>query len=42
MSLMDAFDDAEERYLCDLMGLRDPHEGLAAFLEKRAPAWQDA
>ena len=41
-SLMDAFDGAEERYLCDLMKLRDPHEGLAAFLEKRAPAWQDA
>lgn len=42
MSLTDAFEDAEERYLNDLMRLRDPHEGLAAFLEKRTPAWQDA
>lgn len=42
MSLTDAFEDAEERYLYDLMRLQDPHEGLAAFLEKRTPAWQDA
>ena len=42
LALADAFEDAERRYLEDLMRLRDPHEGLAAFLEKRTPAWQDA
>ena len=40
--LADAFQVAEVRYRRDLMRLHDPHEGLAAFLEKRAPIWQDA
>ncbi|UCG75855.1 MAG: enoyl-CoA hydratase/isomerase family protein [Gemmatimonadota bacterium] len=35
-------DRAEEVYLRDLMELADPHEGLAAFLEKRKPVWKDA
>lgn len=33
---------AEKRYLRDLMALEDPHEGLAAFLEKRSPVWKGA
>jgi cyclohexa-1,5-dienecarbonyl-CoA hydratase len=41
-SLPDAFDEAEERYLHELMDLQDPHEGLAAFMEKREPVWRDA
>jgi len=32
---------AENLYLRDLMTLDDPIEGVAAFLEKRAPSWQD-
>ncbi len=40
--LPDAFDEAEERYLHELMDLQDPHEGLAAFIEKREPVWRDA
>ena len=32
---------AENFYLRDLMALDDPIEGVAAFLEKRAPSWQD-
>jgi cyclohexa-1,5-dienecarbonyl-CoA hydratase len=31
---------AEKLYLNDLMKLADAHEGIAAFMEKRAPAWQ--
>ncbi|MBI4540291.1 MAG: enoyl-CoA hydratase/isomerase family protein [Gemmatimonadetes bacterium] len=37
-----ALDHAEGLYLTELMGYRDPHEGVAAFLEKRAPVWRDA
>jgi len=33
---------AEHLYLNELMKLADAHEGLAAFLEKRAPAWRHA
>lgn len=33
---------AESVYLNELMRLRDPHEGLAAFLDKRRPVWQEA
>ena len=33
---------AERRYLRDLMALEDPHEGLAAFLQKRSPVWKGA
>ncbi len=35
-------DRAEDLYLTELMGCADPHEGLAAFLEKRKPVWKDA
>jgi enoyl-CoA hydratase/carnithine racemase len=39
------FDDAlaavEELYLRRLMDTEDAHEGLAAFMEKRAPVWKD-
>lgn len=31
----------EEIYLNELMALEDPHEGLAAFMEKRKPVWVD-
>lgn len=34
-------DRAEDLYLSELMGYADPHEGLAAFLEKRKPVWKD-
>jgi cyclohexa-1,5-dienecarbonyl-CoA hydratase len=33
---------AERVYRADLMATRDATEGLTAFLEKRAPVWQDA
>jgi cyclohexa-1,5-dienecarbonyl-CoA hydratase len=36
-----AIGHAEEVYLGELMRLADPHEGLAAFMEKRPPAWRD-
>jgi cyclohexa-1,5-dienecarbonyl-CoA hydratase len=40
-----SFDDAlaavEELYLGPLMSTEDAHEGLAAFMEKRAPVWKD-
>lgn len=32
----------ERLYLDELMPLADAHEGIAAFLEKRAPAWKHA
>jgi len=32
---------AEDLYLNELMQLADVHEGLAAFMEKRAPVWED-
>ena len=38
----EALDRAETLYLEELMGLRDPGEGLAAFLEKRPPIWEEA
>lgn len=28
-------------YLNEMMATKDAHEGLAAFLEKRAPEWND-
>jgi hypothetical protein len=30
----------EDIYLNQLMVLRDPAEGMSAFLEKRTPAWK--
>ncbi len=33
---------AERLYLDELMTLSDAHEGIAAFIEKRAPAWSHA
>jgi cyclohexa-1,5-dienecarbonyl-CoA hydratase len=40
--LAEALDAADRLYLNDLMVLHDPHEGLAAFMEKRDPAWKDS
>ncbi len=37
-----ALEAADGLYLDDLMALHDPHEGLAAFMEKREPVWSDA
>ncbi len=37
-----ALERAERLYLDELMRLADAHEGLAAFLEKRPPAWRHA
>jgi cyclohexa-1,5-dienecarbonyl-CoA hydratase len=39
---MTRLDEAETLYLKDLMTLSDAHEGIAAFMEKRAPAWSHA
>jgi cyclohexa-1,5-dienecarbonyl-CoA hydratase len=36
-----AIERAERSYLDELMRLRDPHEGIAAFLEKRQPVWSE-
>jgi cyclohexa-1,5-dienecarbonyl-CoA hydratase len=33
--------ELEKLYLEDLMSRRDPAEGIRAFLEKRAPIWED-
>ena len=41
-SLLSHLDRAEEIYLGDLMKLRDAQEGIAAFLENRAPVWAHA
>jgi hypothetical protein len=38
--LADALVAADDLYLTDLMDLRDAHEGLAAFMEKREPVWR--
>lgn len=32
----------ENLYLRELLALKDPHEGVRAFLENRAPRWEDA
>lgn len=37
-----ALDEVERLYLDELMKLGDAHEGIAAFMEKRAPAWKHA
>lgn len=36
-----ALEHAEDVYLNELMQLKDPHEGLAAFMEKRKPIWEN-
>lgn len=36
-----ALQRTEQIYLDELMELRDAHEGLAAFMEKREPVWND-
>ena len=41
-ALAQALREADRIYLEELMALHDPHEGLAAFMEKRAPVWRDA
>ncbi len=38
----EAIERAESLYLGDLMRLHDPHEGIAAFVEKREPVWKEA
>ena len=40
--LLAHLDEAEQMYLTELMTLKDAHEGLAAFLEKREPRWTHA
>lgn len=40
--LGDALESADRLYLDELMVLHDPHEGLAAFMEKREPVWRNA
>jgi cyclohexa-1,5-dienecarbonyl-CoA hydratase len=34
-------DAVEELYLGPMMATEDAHEGLAAFMERRAPVWKD-
>ena len=36
-----ALTHAERLYVHDLMALNDAHEGIAAWIEKRAPVWQE-
>ncbi|MFQ5425420.1 MAG: enoyl-CoA hydratase/isomerase family protein [Phycisphaerae bacterium] len=38
--LLSQLEQAEKLYLDDLMNLSDAQEGIAAFLEKRTPAWK--
>lgn len=40
--ILSQLEQAERLYLDELMGLSDAHEGIAAFLEKRAPQWKHA
>jgi len=40
--IMSHLDRVEKLYLDDLMKLSDAHEGVAAFVEKRAPVWKHA
>jgi cyclohexa-1,5-dienecarbonyl-CoA hydratase len=40
--LAQALHEADRLYMDELMALRDAHEGLAAFIEKRPPVWRDA
>jgi cyclohexa-1,5-dienecarbonyl-CoA hydratase len=36
-----ALDRMEKAYVTDLMGTHDANEGIAAFLEKRSPKWEN-
>lgn len=40
-AFLPALDRAEAMYLTELMRLPDAHEGIAAFLAKRPPSWQE-
>jgi cyclohexa-1,5-dienecarbonyl-CoA hydratase len=40
-SFADGLAAVEDLYLGPMMNTEDAHEGLAAFMEKRAPAWKD-
>ncbi len=40
--MLEHLDRAEKLYLDELMKLSDAHEGIAAFMEKRAPNWKHA
>lgn len=40
--IMAHLEQAESLYLNDLMKLSDSHEGIAAFIERRAPRWTHA
>lgn len=40
--LRKALDHAESLYIDELLSLSDAAEGVAAFMEKRAPEWRDA
>jgi cyclohexa-1,5-dienecarbonyl-CoA hydratase len=40
MSVADGLSHVEDLYLNQLMNLKDPVEGLSAFMEKRAPTWR--
>ncbi len=39
--VMEALRHSDREYIEELMKTEDAHEGLAAFLEKRKPAWKD-
>jgi cyclohexa-1,5-dienecarbonyl-CoA hydratase len=41
-SILAHLEQTEHLYLDELMKLADAHEGIAAFIEKRAPAWSHA
>ncbi|MBM3803177.1 MAG: enoyl-CoA hydratase/isomerase family protein [Acidimicrobiia bacterium] len=41
LSFQDALKRAQDIYLNQLMALEDAHEGLTAFLERRAPVWKN-
>ena len=40
-ALTEALPVLERQYLNELMAGHDANEGIAAFLEKRAPKWED-